>query len=55
MEMKCLRSICDVTVTDMIKNEEIRRRVKVQVDLSGRVERCVLRWFGHIERMNDER
>ena len=55
MEMKCLRSICGVTIRDRIRNEEIRRRVGVQNDLSGRVERCVLRWFGHVERMDDER
>ena len=24
-------------------------------DLAGRVDRCVLRWFGHVERMNEER
>ena len=36
-------------------DEEIRRRVGVQVDLSGRAERCAFRWFGHIERIIDER
>ena len=55
MEMKCLRSICGVTMRDRIRNEEIRSRVDVQNDLSGRVGRCVLRWFGHIERMSEER
>ena len=54
MEMKCLRSICGVTIRDRIRNEEIRRRVGVQNDLAGRVERSVLRWYGHIERMNGE-
>ena len=44
-----------VTVKDRIRNEEIRRRVEVQVDLPGRAEKCTLRWFGHVERMNDER
>ena len=37
MEMKCLRSMCGVTVGNRIRNEEIRRRVR-QVDLLGRVE-----------------
>ena len=55
MEMKCLRSMCGVTIRDRIRNEEIRRRVGVQINMAGRVERCVLRWFGHVERMNDER
>ena len=24
-------------------------------DLSGRVEKCVLRWFGHVEHMDGEK
>ena len=40
MEIKCLRSICGVIVKNRIRNEEIRRRVGVQVDLLGRAERC---------------
>ena len=55
MEMKCLRSICGVKVRDRIRNEQIRRRVGVQIDLSRRVDRCALRWFGHVEGMNDDR
>ena len=55
MEKKCLKNLCGVTIRDRIRNEEIRRRVDVQNDLSGRVGRCVLRWFGHVERMNEER
>ena len=39
MEMKCLRSICGVTARDRIRNEKIRRRVGVQVDLLGKAER----------------
>ena len=27
----------------------------VQYKLSGRLENCVLRYFGHVERMDDER
>ena len=34
-------------------NEEIIR-IGLQVDLSGRVERCVLRLFGYVEEINDE-
>ena len=35
--------------------KEIRIKVRIQVDLSGRAEKCAFRWFGHVERMNDER
>ena len=46
--------ICIVT-RYRIRNEEIRRRIGVQVDMLGRTERCALRWFGHVELMNNER
>ena len=36
-------------------NEEIRRRCGFQRSLSEREEAAVLRWFGHIERMEGER
>ena len=48
MEIKCLRGICGVTRMDKISNEEIRRRSSVQNKLSGKVENCVLRWFGYV-------
>ena len=40
---------------DRIKNDVIRGEVGVMRDLAGRVENCVLRWFGHVERMDGER
>ena len=55
MEMKCLRKMCGVTVMDRIRNDVIRGEVGVMRDLVGRVENCVLRWFGHVERMDGER
>ena len=54
METEYLRRMCGVNSIDRIRNEEIRRSVRVQNKLSGRVENCVLRWFGHDERMDDE-
>ena len=54
-EMKCLRKIRGVTVMDRMRNEVIREEVGVMRDLAGRVESCVLRWFGHVERMDGER
>ena len=33
----------------------IRKEVGVTRDLAGRAENCVLWWFGHVERMDDER
>ena len=55
MEMKCLMRKYGVKIRDRIRNEEIRRRVGVLSDQSGRMEKCVLRWFSHVERMDGEK
>ena len=36
-----------------VKNEEVHRRVGIERELACRVDRKVLRWFGHVERMNE--
>lgn len=55
VEMKCLRSMCGVTRYDRVRNEEVRRRTGVVQELSVRAEKKVLNWFGHMERMDEER
>ena len=50
MMMKCLRSVYGITVMDRIRGE-----VGGMSDMAGRVGNCVLRWFGHVERMDGER
>ena len=55
VEMRCLRSMCGVTRRDRIRNEEVRRRTGVTRELSGRADQSVLRWFGHTERMDEDR
>merc|ERR1712074_215730 len=52
---KCLRSMCGVTRMDRVRNEVVRERVGVPEKLSGRVDRKVLKWFGHVERMGSDR
>ena len=54
-EMGCLRSMCRLSLRDRVRNEEVRRRAGVERKLSGRVDQSVLRWFGHMERMDEER
>merc|ERR1711905_52257 len=51
----CLRSMCGVTMWDRLRNEEVRERVGVPEKMSNRVDRKVLKWFGHVERMGGER
>ncbi len=40
---------------DRVRNEEVRRRTGVVKELAERAEQRVLRWFGHVERMEEER
>ena len=44
-----------MTRRDRVRNEEIRRRCGLQRNLSERGDAALLRWFGHIERMEGER
>ena len=47
--------ICGVTIKDRIRNEEIRKRLGLLSDLSSRVDRWLLKWFGRVERLDGER
>ena len=38
-----------------IINEEVRGRAGIEMELAGRADERVLRWFGHVERMDDYR
>ena len=42
-----------VTRGDRIRNEEIRKRAGIEESLAEKVDRRVLRWFGHVERMDE--
>ena len=44
-----------MTLWNRVRNEEVRRRVHVEKQLSERVDQSLLRWFGHMERMDEER
>ena len=53
LEMKCLRSMVGVTRMCRVRNEEVHRGAGVEREFAGRVDQRVLRWFGHVERMNE--
>ena len=38
---------------DRFKNEEVRRRAGIERELASRADQRVLRWFGHVERMDE--
>ena len=37
---------------DKVRNEEVRRRALIEMELASRADQRVLRWFGHVERMD---
>ena len=55
LEMKCLRSLVGVSRMDRVRNEEVRGRVGIERELASRADQRVLRWFGHVERMDEYR
>ena len=55
LEMKCLRSLLGVSRMDRVRNEEVRRRAGIERELTGRADQRVLRWFVHVERMDEYR
>ena len=54
-EMKCLRSLFGVSRMDRVRNEGVRMRAGIKMKLASRADQRVLRWYGHVERMDDYR
>ena len=40
---------------DRVSNEEVRRRAGIERELASRADERVLRWFGHVKRMDEYR
>ena len=38
---------------DRVRNEAVRRRARIERELASRAVQRVLRWFGHVERMDE--
>ena len=55
LEMKCLRSFVAVSRMDRVRNEEVHRRAGMERELASRADQRVLRWFGHVKRMDEYR
>ena len=55
LEMKCLRSLVGVSRIDRVRNEEVRMRAGIERELASRADQRVLKWFGHVERMDEYR
>src|SRR5215469_6470434 len=54
-EMKGLRSMCGIRVSDRIRNERIREICRWERGLVVRSVQSILRWYGHVVRMDGER
>ena len=55
VEMRSLRRMCGRTLRDRVRNTEIRELCDSKKSVITGMKVNKLRWFGHIERMNDER
>ena len=53
LEIKCLRSSVRVSRIGRVRDEEVRRRAGIRRELASRADQRVLRWFGHVERMDE--
>ena len=53
LEMKCLRRLVGLSGMDRVRNEEMRRRAVIEQELASRADQRVLRWFVHVERMDE--
>ena len=53
LEMKCLRSLVGVSIIDRVRNEEVCRRAGIERELASTADQRELRWFGHVERMDE--
>ena len=54
-KMEWLGSIGGLRVREFVRNEEIRRRSERSENIKKRMIQNVLKWFGHVERMREER
>ena len=55
LEMKCVRNVVGVIRMDRVRNEEVRIRAGIEMDMANRVDQRVLRGFRHVEKMDEYR
>ena len=55
LEMDSLRSVCKLKRIDKVPNREIVERCKKEVRVGEKMSRALLRWYGHVERMEGDR
>ena len=55
MEMQYLRAVCGKTRRDRVRNDWVLEQCAIKDSVVDRMGRATLRWFSHIERINEER
>src|SRR5678815_4314459 len=55
VEMDNLRGVLGVRRIDKMRNERIREMCGVKKWVNERINESMLRWYGHVKRMNDSR
>lgn len=55
VEMDVLRRSARISRLDCVRNEEVKREIGIEGSIMEAVERKRLIWYGHVERMSDER
>ena len=50
-----MRNICGLRRVDRVRNTIIREISGCELSVLQRIERNVLKWFGHVERVEEER
>ena len=53
IDIKCLKSFVGVSRKERVRNEEVCRRAPIGRKLASGVHQRVLRWFGHMEKLDD--
>lgn len=55
VEMRSLRSMSGISIMDKVRNSVIRESCGLKEDVVTKIEKGMLRWFGHVERMDEKR
>jgi hypothetical protein len=55
MGMKCMRAMCGVSIMDGVRNGDVRGGCDSEVSIGEIFDKNVLMWYGHVERMEEER
>ena len=54
-EMMRLRNMCGIRRVNRVRNAIIRERCGNELSVLEKIDRNVLKWFGHVERMGEGR